>query len=1140
MEALDLLEPFELDEYSIGEVRNGWENLERRCGTPKAAAEEFLHKVSAAIPKTEHMQKRASTVWSKLNGLLASMHDQSMFTGQLEYLALRHMNQDISAAEIETFKGLLLEFCASKLGGMMTPEFQYGVSRLVDAVGASYQHTRDFYKANLKILEASWVVVQENSKEAEADAEGGLAEEEGEEGQVEAQETEKIEEQATTPEKKKSGERASNEANKTMKEGTMANAQNMNVPTSFGEMARFNASVMGVGDRPWLSEMITALDSLVPNVGNIDRLQEECDVLSLLLWRHSRHEQLDLPGFKSVMFASLRSMLQAKWSMKYENAWSWFWSCIEKMLDANKQLPGMYYNNLKSFTESLDEDTAAEFKLEVFETLFATCVQTQDYLKASNARLQYIMGRILRVMGDIFTKTKTAVRDISALGLLHAGYGVPEDLTVPFTEAIMMTVKKFNSNESIVPGVQWCLHLVGRILTRTLAEGSTAVMQSINKNSAKELQKAVAPAPRGKREQLLLRVQVGTESISPLVWAIETGALRSAQAILEELLTIRADRSSYYYSMKGLFGRHPDIIQLLCRQAPTLLSHLLDGLVWKSKKIKGGTRRVNYYIGSLLVDENGKLTPSLHALIQHSDPEIVCHSCPAFAADLLWNRMCGFAFVGTKMWFILTLANFTVGLQYGILSNDPEGNSRWALIGCRAFMYVFSLGQLFAKHMYQIIRACASGKTSPCLWCCRVPTYLLVSRQEFIEFVLVLFLLTMLGMEPFLHCLQVSDQWLTSCCAFGQFYCDLSVWYDRVSCIPMLLYFVLAFELVHFNIHLSCFAVICTRFWWEFVVYIGALLFLATAFASAIACLPQSGLEDGIQMRDFYNWPAAFQALLSMGLNVYGANNYGEIAVENEPLLKWFVIAFASFWHVYFMNLMVAQLCQRYIAISKDALGYARLTRGTIIFESAMPMISTKRWTRFVNSLRLDEPCELDEGDAGPKGGVATSEGQYDCLNHPSIQLDRVQRYGGLASPQLPWPPTAEEDDSAVAVLQRSTDKRFDEIERLVFDIAVKLGVRNQQGALASMMAGSALHGSQSHQSGASQGSGNKSAADDNLGNSPAYSVGVQGAEAEELEEESINSPDASPTAAAAPAPAAPAAHKPQTKAKEGQSVVGV
>ena len=130
------------------------------------------------------------------------------------------------------------------------------------------------------------------------------------------------------------------------------------------------------------------------------------------------------------------------------------------MLDTNKQLPGIYYSHLKSFTESLDEDMAAEFKLEVFETLFATCVQTQDYLKASNARLQFIMGRILRIMSDIFSKTKTAVRDISALGLLHAGYGVPEDLTVPFTEAIMMTVRKFSSNESILPGVQWCLNLV--------------------------------------------------------------------------------------------------------------------------------------------------------------------------------------------------------------------------------------------------------------------------------------------------------------------------------------------------------------------------------------------------------------------------------------------------------------------------------------------------------------------------------------------------------------------------------------------------------------------------------------------------------------------------------------------------------
>ena len=85
-----------------------------------------------------------------------------------------------------------------------------------------------------------------------------------------------------------------------------------------------------------------------------------------------------------------------------------------------------------------------------------------------------------------------------------------------------------------------------------------------------------------------------------------------------------------------------------------------------------------------LMDDSGKLTPSMHTLIMHGDPEIVCHSCPAFAADLLWARMCGLAFVGTKLWFILTLANFIVGLQYGILMSDDAGASRWALIGCRA------------------------------------------------------------------------------------------------------------------------------------------------------------------------------------------------------------------------------------------------------------------------------------------------------------------------------------------------------------------------------------------------------------------------------------------------------------------------
>ena len=47
----------------------------------------------------------------------------------------------------------------------------------------------------------------------------------------------------------------------------------------------------------------------------------------------------------------------------------------------------------------------------------------------------------------------------------------------------------------------------------------------------------------------MLNIQVGTQSISPLIWSIEIGSLDAAKAIIQDLLTIRADRERYYYGM---------------------------------------------------------------------------------------------------------------------------------------------------------------------------------------------------------------------------------------------------------------------------------------------------------------------------------------------------------------------------------------------------------------------------------------------------------------------------------------------------------------------------------------------------------------------------------------------------------------
>ena len=304
---------------------------------------------------------------------------------------------------------------------------------------------------------------------------------------------------------------------------------------------------------------------------------------------------------------------------------------------------------------------------------------------------------------------------------------------------------------------------------------------------------------------------------------------------------------------------------------------------------------------------------------------------------------------------------------------------------------------------------------------------------------------------------------VTDCCEHGEYYCRLREAYNSIACFAMLLYFLLASELVHLNVQLSVFSVVCASLWWEFILYMGVLAFLTTTFASAIACLPQSGAENSIQQTGFYNWPAAFESMLSMALNVYGGDNYEQIAEATEPLLKWIVVAFAACWHVYLMNLMVAQLCQRYNAIYFNARGHARLIRGKLIYETAMPLISKKRWDAFVKSLHLGEACELDEGDNGPRGAVPTTESPYEYQNTPQIELDRVYRFGGLANSSLPWPElTLAVDDSAVGRLEKMTRTKFEEMDTLMLDMAIKLGVRSAS-ALGSGKDGSEMASHVSH-----------------------------------------------------------------------------
>ncbi|CAE7194791.1 unnamed protein product [Symbiodinium sp. CCMP2592] len=241
---------------------------------------------------------------------------------------------------------------------------------------------------------------------------------------------------------------------------------------------------------------------------------------------------------------------------------------------------------------------------------------------------------------EMYRTPKKMVEELSGLGLRHVGYGVPTELFSPYVSAAVEVIRGVTTDETTETAFRWSLTLIAKIMAltsvRTLVEGSTVVMQAINTNVEKNLRRAISVAPRGKRAMELLKITVGTQSISPLYWAIESGSLICAQAMLQDLLTIRADRDNYYYGADALFTRHPEVIKKLASSAPSLLDCLLEGLIWRSRVIVNGTRRVNCYLKHLVQDIDGNPHQALQWLVEYGNPITIS----MFTVVLLFWQAC--------------------------------------------------------------------------------------------------------------------------------------------------------------------------------------------------------------------------------------------------------------------------------------------------------------------------------------------------------------------------------------------------------------------------------------------------------------------------------------------------------------------
>merc|ERR1712151_1063643 len=452
------------------------------------------------------------------------------------------------------------------------------------------------------------------------------------------------------------------EANEEEEEaGASKDAQSImqNVPTTFKEMFQFNAAVMGFGTSLWMNEVLACFDNIVSNVSNSNRLVEECDILVCRIAKVSTGK-VNLAEFKSCMLASLRSLLPKDWTTQHEVAWSWLWENVERLLQKNMGMPPQWEKAYAKLLDSIDEATGFQLRKDIYLKFFALAPAGQDYFKQSNTYLHLVATKVLIMVIDMYRDPVRMVDDISALGLRYVGYAIPTEYMPPFASACVEVVQGLTKDQQCIDGFQWSIGLIAKSLVRTIIEGSTIVMKAINVNTKKSMNKAIGVAPRGERAAWMLLITVGTQSISPLAWSIESGATESASAVIKDLLTFRADRDRYYFGVDELFERHYDIIKMLTEDAPALVPELLTGLIWRSRNTLNGQRRVNYYIKHLLVGPDGKFAKTLEWIVKTKDPRLVCHPVVVLLSDVVWARIASRAFLFRKLWFLFTLVMFII------------------------------------------------------------------------------------------------------------------------------------------------------------------------------------------------------------------------------------------------------------------------------------------------------------------------------------------------------------------------------------------------------------------------------------------------------------------------------------------------
>mmetsp|Transcript_46047 Transcript_46047/g.109451 ORF Transcript_46047/g.109451 Transcript_46047/m.109451 type:complete len:1081 (+) Transcript_46047:59-3301(+) len=1018
------LDDLELPPKVVKSTVRAWDSFVGVFERKESAADAIYGAFFDAAPNLQGMFRapRATMGLRILTGITSfvhAAHDATLLRRQVEAVAFNHLDLDVTAPRVEIFREATMEVFDLELGALFGTRARMGLSSIMTYAGGAYIFCRKEYAGRIRLLLRSWNTAAKKGDDVDQIEDLDSKSDEEEEEEEVAQERVEVD-----PTKSQEGGK---------------NSQ-LKVPTTFDEMFLFNAAVMGYSNSTWMKFILEYFDPIVTNVANSYRLQEACDVLSLNLAKCKG--EINLPEFKAVMLASLRSLVPKEWNSQHEVAWNWLWENVERLLTKQLGKPRAQQKALERFVVNLSQDALTGYCRDVYKRFFQLAPSGQDFFKQSSSRLLFIVERVLELTLDMYRNPHGMVDDISALGLRHVGYGIPTHFFNPFVAAVLDGLREITEDEKLCEAFGWSLGLIARMLVRTITEGSTLVMKAINHNSPKQIRKALSTAPRNQRAMWVLKVTVGTQSISPLLWAIQSGSMEAAKAIMRDLLTIRADRDHYYYGVDELFERHPDIVQVITAEAPELLEVMLDKLVWRSRVVIGGMRRANIFLKHLLIDPDGNFADAMSWICKMQDPVIVTHDVLEKLTDLVWSNVIYRPFLLSKVWLLFTLVVFL--FSQAILKNWQTEGDDWSLrlstFLCRCFVYFAGMLELVYTRGKVACKAIKTGDITR-VFQIPVPTKYVSDWQEGVSVLLTLILIGMYMVEPIMFCLdnyegdfQGAGLFTQNCPAAR----DVHDLYALLSMLAMFCYFALLVDFSALFVRSSTFVMIAGRVAPNLVLALCAGAYLVVVFGTAVTVSTKN--------EDFRTIPRAVLSLFQMTVGMYPRDKY--YAVLTDRWLLVMCMGLIILVVIFLFNVLIAMLIGSYSEVHGTVIGLARLNRMAIIVDS-MPGVRQKTFAKFIEGLKLDERMEFNEGDVGLAGGIDFVEPAY---VHPTYE-DLICRFGGSTSPKMPWPEDEEEATGSVC-------ERLDDLTKIFKKAMKRIYLQHKHGKSESSITSSEASGS--------------------------------------------------------------------------------